>query len=356
MPTFQEHKLRAAVEHIFQAAGSEPYEAEAVTDHLVRANLAGHDSHGVGMIPNYIVSLKAGLLKPNLHAQLVKDEGSIMMYDGGFGYGQVQGKEAMAGALERAKGTGLVLMTLRNAHHIGRIGTYGEQAIEAGFISLHFVNVTGHPPVVAPYGGREARFITNPVCIAVPGTQQTEALLLDMATSKIALGKARVAMNKGVSAPDGSLIDPEGRPTNDPNVVFQEPKGALLPFGDYKGSGLALLCELLGGGLSGGGTAQPGNERHGAIVNNMFTLIVDPGRLVERDWLGAELDALVAYVKGTPPDAVTDRVRVAGEPERETKTLREVGGIPLAEGAWTKIVEAAREVGVTEDTLEAQLI
>ena len=215
-----EEKLRQVVSQILVRAGSSAYEADVVTDHLVRANLNGHDSHGVGMLPTYMRNLNRGILKPNQHPVLAKDNGSIMMYDGQEGYGQVQAKEAMEGAIARANEASLVLMTLRNSHHIGRIGTYGEQAIKAGLISIHFVNVVDHGPTVAPYGGTQARFVTNPVCVAIPGTAKTEAILLDMATSKIALGKARVARNKGVPVPDDSVIDADGFPTNNPNVLF----------------------------------------------------------------------------------------------------------------------------------------
>ena len=300
MPTIAESPLRNVTSLILERSGSSKEEADIVTDHLVRANLTGHDSHGVGMIPNYMYSLSIGQLLPNKHVKLVKDEPSIMMFDGQRGYGQVQAKEAMEQALVRARENGLVLMTLKNAHHIGRIGTYGEMSIAAGMVSLHFVNVINHAPKVAPYGGIKARFMTNPVCIAMPGTSQTESILLDMATSKIALGKARVAMNKGIDVPEHSVLDASGNATNDPNVLFGEPQGALLPFGDYKGSGLALFCELLAGGLSGGGTIQPENKREGGIVNNMFSLIVDPARLVDSDWLAHEVDALITYVKSTP--------------------------------------------------------
>ena len=352
MPTLSDAKLRATVQLILEHAGSSAAEAETVTDHLVRANLAGHDSHGVGMVPTYIKNIKAGLLKANQDLETVKDEGSILMFDGQRGYGQVQAKRAMEAALERCQRTGLVLMTLRNAHHIGRIGSYGEQSISAGFVSLHFVNVTDHVPVVAPYGGTKARFVTNPICLAMPGTQQTEPLLLDMATSKIALGKARVAMNANLPVPEASLLDAAGQPTTDPQHLFAEPYGALLPFGDYKGSGLALFCELLAGGLSGGGTIQPGNEHLGGIVNNMFTLVLDPERLVDGGWLRDEFDALIRYVKDTPPQADTGPVRVAGEPELETRKLRQAEGIPLAERSWKGIVGAALEVGVSRDELE----
>ena len=353
MPTIAEAPLRAAISLILERSGSSKQEADTVTDHLVRANLAGHDSHGVGMIPNYMHSLSIGQLFANKHVKLIKDEPSIMMFDGQRGYGQVQAKESMEQALLRAKENGLVLMTLKNAHHIGRVGTYGEMSIAAGMVSLHFVNVTNHEPKVAPYGGIKARFVTNPVCIAMPGTSQTESILLDMATSKIALGKARVAMNKGVDVPEHSLLDASGNATNNPNVMFGEPQGVLLPFGDYKGSGLALFCELLAGGLSGGGTIQPENKREGGIVNNMLSLIVDPARLVDTAWLAHEVDTLIAYVKNTPAQVQTGPVKVAGDPERITLKGRQAKGIPVAEAAWQGILEAGRTVGVRQEEFDA---
>lgn len=353
MPTIAEASLHNVTSLILERSGSSKQEADIVADHLIRANLTGHDSHGVGMIPNYMHSLSVGQLFPNKHVKLIKNDASIMMFDGQRGYGQVQAKEAMAQALVHAKENGLVLMTLKNAHHIGRVGTYGEMSIAAGMVSLNFVNVTNHAPKVAPYGGTKARFVTNPVCIAMPGTSQTESILLDMATSKIALGKARVAMNKGVDVPEHSVLDADGNATNDPKVLFEEPQGALLPFGDYKGSGLALFCELLAGGLSGGGTIQPENERKGGIVNNMFSLIVDPARLVDSIWLAHEVDSLIAYVKDTPAQAQTGPVKIAGEPERDALQARQAEGIPIAEAAWRGILEAGRSVGVTQEEFDA---
>lgn len=347
-------KLQKAVERILEGSGSSAEEAQTVATHLVEANLRGHDSHGVGMIPFYIERIHNGYLVPNQDLKSVKDTGSIMMFDGQTGFGQRLAKEAMEQAIVRCKETGLVLMTLRNAHHVCRIGSYGEQAVAAGLVSIHFVNVTGHEPIVAPHGGAEGRFVTNPICIAMPGTEKTKPIVLDMATSKIALGKARVAMNKGVDLPDGSMITSEGEASNDPNHMFAEDKsklGALLPFGQYKGSGLALFCELLGGGLSGGGTIQPENPRPHATYNNMFNIIVDPSHLVENDWLSHEIDELVGYVKNAKTDPQTDEVLVAGEPERATTKERQENGVPLAEAAWAGIVAAAGTVGVSADEI-----
>jgi len=341
--------LQAVAEAILVHAGSAAAEAEIVADHLVRSNLAGHDSHGIGMLPSYVRYLANGALRPNTAARPLKDDGSILMFDGGRGYGQRVAREAMAAAIERCRTTGVVLMTLRTAHHVGRIGTYGEQALAAGLVSIHFVNVQDHHPLVAPFRGSDARFGTNPICVAIPGTQRTEAVLLDMATSIIALGKARVAMNRGEPVPEGRLIDRRGRPTTDPGVMFDESgRGALLPIGEHKGYGLALACELLAGVLSGGGTIEPGNPRQGAILNNMLTVVIDPQRLVDAPWMAREIDAMVAYAKGSPVQRADEPILVAGDPERLQAAARAADGIPIDETTWRELARAAASVGVSE--------
>src|SRR6266508_4973717 len=224
-------RLRAVTSAILRAGDSAEPEANLVADHLVLANLAGHDSHGVGMIPAYVRHLEAGLVVPNTRAKLVKDDGAILMFDGARGYGRCVAGEAMAAAISRCRQTGVVAMTWANAHHVGRVGAYGELASAAGLVSLHFVNVADHRGLVAPFRGSDARFSTNPVCIALPGTDRQPPLLLDMATSAIAMGKVRVARNEKKLVPEGILLDTSGRPTRDPNVMYSEPHGAMRPFG-----------------------------------------------------------------------------------------------------------------------------
>jgi uncharacterized oxidoreductase len=201
---------------ILRAGGSTAGEADLVAEHLVEANLKGHDSHGIGMIPTYVRHLRAGLVVPNTPAKVVKDDGPILMFDGNRGYGRVVAGEMMSAAIARCRQTGVTVATLANAHHIGRVGVYGEIATAAGLVSLHFVNVTDHRALVAPFRGGDARFSTNPVCIALPPTERQPAVVLDMATSAVAMGKVRVAKNEGKPAPDGTLIDANGQPTRDP--------------------------------------------------------------------------------------------------------------------------------------------
>ncbi len=349
----KERNLQKVAFEILLHAGSDAYEAELVAAHLVRANLTGHDSHGVGMLPAYIRHVQSGLVTPGTTAELVRDDGAIMVFDGQRGYGQRVAAEAMTAALRRCAETGLVVMALRNAHHIGRVGAYGEQSIAAGLVSLHFVNVVDHDPVVAPFGGRDARLSTNPLCMAMPATATTPAVMLDMATSKIAMGKARVAMNRHKPVPAGTLLDARGEPTTDPGVMFRTPRGSLLPFGDHKGYGLALVCELLGGVLTGGGTIQPENPRRGAIVNNMLTFVVDPRRLVDHAWMEAEIDAVVRYVKESPSVAEGGEVMVPGDPERKMLAERQAAGIPVEEATWEEIMEAGAAVGLSRSLLES---
>jgi uncharacterized oxidoreductase len=321
--------LRAVIASIVRAGGSAGGEADLVAEHLVAANLAGHDSHGVGMIPTYVRHVKAGLVVPNTRAKTVKDDGPALMFDGGRGYGRAVAGEAMAAAITRCRQTGVVAMTLANAHHIGRVGAYGELASEAGLVSLHFVNVTDHRALVAPFRGTDARFVTNPVCIAFPATERQPALLLDMATSAIAMGKVRVARNEGHEVDAGILIDPAGRPTRDPNVMYAEPHGALLPFGGHKGYALAVVTELLAGALSGGPTIQPGNPRAGGV-----------------DWLRREIDGFVDYVKASPPADPAAPVLVPGDPERLARAERSRAGIEVDATTWEEILVAAEQVGV----------
>lgn len=332
---------------IFEGGGCGVEEARIVSDHLVEANLTGHDSHGIKMISKYIENLGNKGVFPNVPLSVILDTGGVMAFDGGLGYGQRLAREATDLAISRCRQNGSVIWSLRNSHHIGRVGAYGEQVIDAGLVGLFFVNVVGHDPTVAPFGGRESRFGTNPICIVIPGGVHGAPLILDFATSKIAYGKVEVAHNKGVQVPDGSLVDANGYVSTDPGVMFNDAGGAQLAFGEHKGSGLALMCELLAGALSGGNTIQPEHARPGNIINNLFSLLVRPDAMAGGGALAGEVERLIAYVKETPRMQDVDEVLVAGEPETRARARREQEGIPLDAVTWENTVSAAEQVGVT---------
>jgi uncharacterized oxidoreductase len=339
-------RLREFAARIFTAAGATPEDARVVADHLVEANLAGHDSHGVGMLPQYVRAIRAGLLDPRAHAAIEDRGGPLLAVDGRHGFGQVVAREATAAGVVRAREVGLAGVALRNACHIGRVGTYGEQAAEAGLVSVHFVNVVGHVGIVAPFRGTDARFSTNPFCVTVPATRDKPPLVLDCATSVVALGKVRVARNRGERMPEGVLIDAQGRPTTDPSVMYSEPMGALLPFGLHKGYGLALVCELLAGALTGGGTLSTVPIAKDRITNNMLSFFLDPRRLPGAERIADEMGTAIDYVKASPPANPTLPVLVPGEPERASRAARIASGIPIERATWDEIHAAAASVGI----------
>jgi len=345
-------RLRAVCRAIVAATGSTGEEPDIVANHLVEANLKGHDSHGLGMLPRYVGLFNRGLLTPNQTVEIVADAPPILHVDGRHGYGQAVARQAMLLAVDRARAGGACILSLRNCNHIGRVGTYGEMAVDAGLASLHFVNATGHVPRVAPYGGSDARLPTNPMVIAIPTADDKRPFVLDMATAAIAMGKVRVAKNKGETVEGDLLLDPQGRPTTDPNVMFRRPIGALRAFGLHKGYGISLACELLAGAFSGGGTIQPERQAPDTIVNNMFALVFDPARLADPGWSKPEIDKVVAYVTGSPPADPSAPVLIAGDPERAMHAERTAKGVPVDPTTWEEILAAGETLGLARGDIE----
>ena len=351
--TFQAADLRAQVATVLIAAGSSPEEANTVAANLVMANLSGHDSHGVGMLPRYVDAVLEGGLKPNSSVKTVLDTGSLLTLDGQRGYGQIVGEQAMALGIARAQAHGSCIMTLANAHHLGRIGHFAEMAVALGLVSLHFVNVLSRP-VVAPFGGADGRYGTNPCCIGVP-LNGRDPFVLDFATSRVAQGKMRVAHNEGRRVEPGTLIDEQGRPTTDPGVVVVPQSnglfGALMAFGEHKGYGMAVACELLGGALTGSGTwHKPTDPAVRAVTNGMLTILIDPTKLGTQAAFEHEALAFVDWLQAGPVAPGFEAVQIAGDPERAFRTQRELTGIAVDTQTWQEIVAAGAKVGVRLQT------
>jgi uncharacterized oxidoreductase len=344
--TFTAAHLRRTVADVVAAAGSSREEAQKVADNLVLANLSGHDSHGVGMLPRYVDAVLEGGLKPNADVKVQIDAGSMLAIDGQRGYGQVVGEQATLLAMDRAQQSGSCIMALAQAHHLGRIGHFAEMAVARGLVSIHFVNVQSRP-VVAPFGGGDGRYGTNPFCVGVP-LEGRAPFVLDFATSRVAQGKMRVAHNEGRRVEPGYLIDEKGQPTTDPGVVVvPQPGGmfgALLAFGEHKGYGMAVACELLGGALTAGGTWHRPADTARAVINGMLTILIDPQKLGTQDTFTREAMAFVDWLKQSPPTN-EDGVLLAGEPERAARHARERDGIAIDDTTWAEIVAAGAKVG-----------
>ncbi len=352
MKRIKDDTLRRFVGAVFAKAGSTTHEADMIARRLVDSNLMGHDSHGVVRVTSYIGWLGEGKINPNRHVRVVAEAPGFAILDGQGGYGQVLGGEAMAIGIAKAREAGVALVGLRHAHHLGRIGDWAETCAAEGCASIHFVNVVHAGGLVAPWGGRERRMSTNPFCCGMPIAGR-EPIVLDFATSKVAEGKVQVARNKGVDLPPGCVVDGDGRPSLNPSDLYGPPPGALAPFGDHKGYGLAFFCDLLAGALSGGGCNHDGHPNLGTVHNNMLSIIIDLRRLGDAGAIDGEARHFVDWMKKCAPVDPQGEVLAPGEPERRTRAERLANGIPLDETTIAQMQDAARKVGVAEVEIAA---
>jgi uncharacterized oxidoreductase len=352
--------LTALCAEVFERLGSGPPEARRVAASLVGANLTGHDSHGVIRLPRYVDWVRLGDILPNQTIELIVDTPVIAVVDGRYGFGQTVAPSAVAVGIEKAKAAGLSAVSLRNAGHIGRVGEWAEMAAAAGLISIHFVNVAGSV-LVAPFGSIERRLSTAPFCIAIP-REGVEPIVLDFATSLVAEGKVAVASRGGKPLPEGALIGPDGAFSIDPATLYgpftpEGPrnaklgKGAIRAFGEHKGSGLALICELLGGSLTGTGATRPGRR----FANGMFSLYLDPVRVDPSHLFDGDVARYLDWFKQAK--AIPGHtILTPGEPERSTRAKRMTEGVPLTQETWNSIAAAAIGVGLDDARVNQSLI
>lgn len=351
MPRIAPAALTDLVAEMLTRVGATPEVARQVALDLVEANLQGHDSHGMQLVPRYVENTEKGLITPDAVAEQVGGAGSLAVWDGHMGYGQCIGRQVTAAGIEAARMHGLAAFGLRRTHHLGRIGAYAEMAVAEGMIGLFFVNAVSGKPVVSPFGGTDGRMGTNPICIGIP--KSPDPIILDFATSAIAVGKVKVAFNAGKPVPAGALVTHQGEASTDAAVMYgQGPRGALLSFGAHKGYGLALVCEILAGALTGGGTNQPETPNDRGIVNGMLGVLLDPARLAENPAFAAEVDAICAHVQASAPG----RVLLPGDPERRAKAERLAQGIPLDDVSWGDLSACATRLGIPEATIRGVLL
>jgi uncharacterized oxidoreductase len=338
-------RLAEITSAIFRAAGCLPAEAECIATHLVEANLVGHDSHGVIRIATYVQWLRAGKVLANRTLQVVFENDVIAVVDGSFGFGQTIGEQAMQLGIQKCGRHGVAVIALRNSGHLGRIGDWPLMAAQVGKLSLHFVNTTGAGILVAPHGGINRRLSANPIAAGIP-LPGKPPLLLDMSACTLAEGKIRVALNKGVPVPESCIIDAHGRPTTDPRVFYADPPGAILSIAGHKGYGLAVLCEVLAGALTGGGCSNPVNANR--VVNGMLSIILDSSYFQTDATFAAEINRFIAWVKSSAKTSPDGEILMPGEIEERTKAQRLRDGIDIDDTTWSQILETSRLVGPSE--------
>ncbi len=354
MPVITASALTEWARTLLAAGGATAEEARTVASSLVQANLRGHDSHGVMRIPFYLDRLRRGVLRSGAKLQVLQETPAVLVCDGGWGFGQVLARDLMVRLIDKAAEVGVGCGTLRRSAHIGRLGEYAEMAAERKMVSLVCANTHGAAQRVAPIGGIRPRLGTNPLCIGVPGGHDGP-FILDFGTSATAEGKVRVKRIAGEPVPPGWLLDAQGRPTTDPNTLYGDPPGTILPMGGtqgYKGFGLAFMIEMLAGALSGGACAHPDPPE--PIGNCAFFLVLNPHRFAGWDHLRDEVAQLEEYVRSVPRAEGVERIVLPGDPERTACEQRRAGGIPLDEGNWNALCKLSEELGVSIPATESR--
>ena len=342
MPIVRHEPLEALTRDIFQAIRVPPTGAAWIAQLLVRANLRGHDSHGVIRIPQYITSWREGEANPTADPQVIQQGPATALVDGRLGFGQIVARRGMEVALEKAAGMGVSAVGIFNCNHIGRLADYTEMALERDMLAILTVNAGGAGQRMAPWGGRAPRLSTNPIAFACP-TGNAAPISFDIATTVAAEGKVRVKRNRKERMPLGWVLDAEGQPTTDPNALYGNPPGTILPAGGHKGYCLALMIEVLSGIVAHGGSST---EHPGPILNGVFMFVVDIARFVPAATFRAQVDDLVRYLKTCPTAPGVDRILTPGEPEMLTEAERRRSGIFVEDETWGQIEAVARELRV----------
>ncbi len=345
MPTIQPDVLQDFATKLLAGGGATDEESQRVGASLVGSNLRGYESHGVMRIPFYVDMVDKGTVVSGAELTVTKESPTHLVTDANWGFGQVQAGRLLDRLIEKSRENGMAIGTMIHSGHIGRLGEYLEAATEQGFVAIVMVNSHGAAVRVAPPGGKEPRLSTNPLAIGVPNGD--ESLILDFSTSATAEGKVRVKKIAGEQVPDGWLLNSDGQATNDPNDLYSDPPGSILPMGGaqaYKGYGLSLMIEILTGALSGGVTAR--EDTYPKKGNCVFMMALDPDKFGGTDHFAAEVKQLVKYQKTTTRIDGVDRILMPGDPERFVYADRSTNGIFLDDENWQQLVSLAERLGV----------
>lgn len=343
MPTVPHTDLRTFGYELFQTAGLPAEQAQIVTDHLVEANLMGHDSHGVIRVPGYLRGLQAGSIQPVGNHKVVRERPAALVIDANRSLGIAMAYQSMRIAVERAKQHTFGAVAVHRASHIGRLGAYPPLAAAEDCIGLLLLNGGGR--FVAPFGGTARRLPPNPIAISVP-TQEGPPLMLDITTSMVAGGKVDVQRARNQPAPEGWLIDENGAPVTDPEA-FRRGVAAMLPLGGvagHKGYGLAVMIDAIAGGLSWAGCSADEPTRGGS---GFLALAINIESFIDVDEYKREVQRLVDWIKSSPTMPGVDRIYLPGEIEEEKRRQREAEGIYIEASSWNEILSAADELNVT---------
>ena len=342
MPTLKKDVLHEVTAAIFRATGAPDDLAGQVADVLVENHLAGHDSHGILRIPEYVQSVRKGEIVPTARPRVLEESATSALVSGNWAFGQVTGLFAADLAVEKAKRERVTVLSVVQAGHTGRLAAFTERAARQNVAMFMAIGTVGKP-ITAPYGGSAPVLGTNPVSFSIPNPGGPP-VTLDFATSTIAAGKIKVAKARHEQLPPDAILDRHGRPSTDPQAFFDG--GCLLPFGQHKGYALAVIAELLSGPLAGADGYPGVTSRSGIFIFAVDAAVFRPLADYER-----ALAKTLGRIKAVPPRPGFDEVLLPGEPESRARAQREHDGLSIPEDTWQAVCNVGAEVGVNVEAI-----
>ena len=345
MPTISKRPLLEFVQSVLQSAGAPEDSARCVSELLVQGDCAGHPSHGLMRLKQYLEEIESKRLDPRARPQISKQTPVTTLVDGNRGFGQVTASYALEIGLQMVEQQGMAAVAMHRTFHFGRLGDYPERAARQGWIGLAWANGLRSPPCVAPFGGRKAAMGTNPFAAAIPRPDGNAPIVVDFATSMWAEGKVRVARNRGKQVPPAMILDADGQESTNPHDFYDG--GCLLPVGGHKGYCLSLVCDLLAGMLTGSGSpCMPDYEGS----NSVLFILLNPECFRSHEDFLRDVQQYGEVVASTPTVDGVEKVLLPGEPENQHREQHEKT-VDLDEPTWKQLLEIAGDFSLQTPSL-----
>lgn len=344
MPIFDHNELRNFTESLLATGGMPADDAKLVAKLLVKADLRGYPGHGVTRVAPYLAWIKDGTINLREGPRIVREGKVTAVIEGNHYIGQSAAHMAMELAIKKARDHGAGVVTLRRASHSGRLADYIEMATEVGLIAMGAVSVGSGTTTL--YGGMERIIGTHPMAFGMPA-RNGQHIILDFATASMSMGEIQKRVARNEPIPDGVILDGYGNPTNDFNAFRGPPRGVFLPFGGHKGSGVALITEILGGLLSGNGLAKNWWNKGGHGINGVFLQAIAVEEFQPLDEFLDRVDELIAFIKSRKTAPGFKEILLPGEQGRRNEERQMKDGVEIDETTWKELSDLANELNVT---------
>ena len=345
MPKFQHASLLEFGERLLRAGGFPERDARLVATLLVKADRRGYPGHGIVRVPSYSSWIKDGTIDLATKPKIIRETQTTAAIDANHYVGQVAAHDGMKLAIEKAKEHGVGIVSLARAGHIGRLADYMEMAADEGMIGIAAVCVGAGS--VTLFGGMERVTGTNPMAFGIPARSRAH-IILDFATAAMSMGELQKRDSSGEPIPENVMLDGHGNPARNMQTFRGPPRGVLLPFGGYKGSGLNLVVEILGGILSCNGLGRHWWDKGAHAVNGVFLQAIAVEEFQPREEFFDQVEELIAHAKALKPARGFSEVILPGERARNIEARQMKDGVEIDEATWEQLRKFADEVGVRD--------